>query len=282
MSVSGLFAKIYREIINDQLSIPSMPEIVLQLQRLLRDENCTLETLGRAVQVDVGLSAYLINIANSPVYRTLVKVEDVESAIRMIGMSAFSTLLNSYALQMVIDKRQLQARPLLRETWKASGYRAAIAAAIARRIKGIDENRALLAGLLQDIGLLTVLMKVPQDQLQGLTAQASHREMDEYGVKVGAVIASKWLLDDELTDVIRNAANYAYVGRLPIDLVDVANVARLLSQIGSDTVEWPRQDQAPCLSRLVDVGLTIDDALALIKEAKEDIRAVGRVLVGSH
>jgi len=282
MSISGLFTKIYSEIINDQLSIPSMPDIVLHLQRLIREEKCTMETLGRAAQVDVGLSAYLINIANSPVYRTRVKVEDVASALRMIGISAFSTLLNSYALQLVIDKQQLKARPLLQDTWKTSGYRAAIAAAIARQVKGIDENRALLAGLLQDIGLLTVLMKIPSEKLAALPAASVMPEMEEYGVKVGSLIASKWLLDEELTDVIRNSGNYAYVGRIPIDLVDVANVARLLSKIGNEQVEWPRLDQAPCLIRLSEVGLTIDNALALIKEAKEDIRTISRVLVGGY
>jgi len=282
MSISGLFTKIYSEIINDQLSIPSMPDIVLHLQRLIREEKCTMETLGRAAQVDVGLSAYLINIANSPVYRTRVKVEDVASALRMIGISAFSTLLNSYALRLVIDKQQLKALPLLRDTWKTSGYRAAIAAAISRRVKGIDENRALLAGLLQDIGLLTVLMKIPSEKLAALPAASVMPEMEEYGVKVGSLIASKWLLDEELTDVIRNAGNYAYVGREPLDLVDVANVARLLSKIGNEQVEWPRLDQAPCLIRLSEVGLTIDNALALIKEAKEDIRTISRVLVGGY
>ena len=258
-----------------------MPDVVLRLQSLIGDENCTIETLGRALQIDVGLSAYLINVANSPVYRTRVKAEDVESALRMIGISAFSTLLNSYALQLVFDKQQLKARPLLQDTWKTSGYRAAIAAAIGRQVRGIDENRALLAGLLQDIGSLIVLMKLPAEKLAALPSVSSLPEIEEYSAKVGVLIASKWLLDEELTDVIRYSGNYAHVGRTPIDLVDVANMARLLSQIGYHEVQWPRLDEAPCLARLSDLGLTIDDAMALINEAKEDIRAISRVLVGS-
>ncbi len=171
---------------------------------------------------------------------------------------------------------------MLREVRKSSGYRAAIAAAISRQIAGIDENRALLAGLLQDIGLLTVLIKVPAQELSNQSARSLLPEMEEYGAKVGAVIASKWLLDEEMTDVIRNAGNYSYVGRPPIDLVDVVNIARLLSQVGNDEFKWPPQDQTPCLSRFHEIGLGIENAVKIIHEAREDIKAISRVLVGGQ
>lgn len=281
MSLSGLFARIYSDIVNDKLSIPAMPDVVLRLQKIIRNDNYTVNTLARAVQVDIGLSAYLVNIANSPLYRTRVKAVDVESAIRVIGIKAFTNLVNGYAMHSLVDKRELKTRPMLRKIWQASAYRAAIAGAISRQLRTIDENRALLAGLLQDVGLLPVLMKAPVEELPAEADETALTELQEYGARVGAVIASQWQLDNELTEVIRNSGNYAYPGGESIDLVDVTNIARLLSQIGNKQMHWPRLDQAPCLRRFGHEGLSYEQALALIKEAREDIQAISQVLVGN-
>lgn len=281
MSLSGLFARIYSDIVNDKLSIPAMPDVVLRLQKMIRSDNYTMETLARAVQVDIGLSAYLVNIANSPLYRTRVKAVDVESAIRVIGVKAFTNLVNGYAIHSLVDKRELKTRPMLRKIWQASAYRAAIAGAISRQVESVDENRALLAGLLQDVGLLPVLMKAPAQDLPAEADEPALAELQKYGARVGAVIASQWKLDDELAEVIRNSGNFAYPGGESIDLVDVTNIARLLSQIGNKQMQWPRLDQAPCLRRFGEEGLTYENALALIKQAREDIHAISRVLVGN-
>ncbi len=281
MSLSGLYSKIYLDIINDRVQLPSMPEIVVRLRDILSKDDYTTINLARVVQADIGLSTYLINISNSPVYRTRVKATNVESAIRMMGISAFSNIINTYALKSLTDTGALKNKTLIREFWKLSAYRAAISAALSRQLKGIDENRALLSGLIQEVGVLPVLMKLKEDQFEGLPLDQAISDLQEYSTKIGTLIARKWNFDDELLTVIENAGNYAYPGSNQVDLVDIANMSRLLSQIGSKNIQWPDIDQAPCLNRFNQLGLNYENILQLLKEAKEDIQAIRQVLLGS-
>ncbi len=279
MSLSGLFSKIYLDIVNDRLSLPSMPEIVVRLRDILSGDDYSISSLARVVQTDVGLSAYLMNISNSPLYRTWVKVTDVDSAIRMMGISAFSNVINVYALKSLSGQDQLKNRALIKEYWKMSAYRAAIAAALSRQLKGIDENRALLAGLMQDVGVLPVFMKLDEDQLQDLPLEEAMLALQEYSTKIGVVLARNWQMDEALLEVIQNAGNYAYAGSDKLDMVDIANIARLLSQIGSKKINWPNIDEAPCLRRFSEEGLSYEHSLELLKEAREDIQEIRQVIL---
>ena len=66
--------------------------------------------------------------------------------------------------------------------------------------------------------------------------------------------------------------------RMPSGLVDVVNIAQLLSQIGEPRTKWPRLEEAPCLMKFGEDGLTMETSLSLLKQAQADINEIKQVL----
>ncbi len=278
MSVSGLFTKIYRDIVNDQVNLIRLPDVVVRLRKTLSEQDVTIDIVARVIQTDVGASAYLLNIGNSPAYRSRVKASDIQSAIRMMGIPTFSSLIMAYAVKSLVTSKNPVTLRYMKSHWQKSAYRAAIASAIAKMTDRVDPGKALLAGLLQDVGALPILTKLQTDQLDNLTAEEVELALATYAGKVGVVLAEKWELDEDFRAVIKNARNLTYDGGDKTDLVDVVNIARLLSHIGEPGMTWPRLEETPCLMKFGEAGLTMETSLALLKQAQDDINEIKRVL----
>ena len=278
MTFSGLFTKIFLDIVNDRVNLPSLPDIAIRLRKALANEDYTIDVLARIIQTDASVSAYLLNVANSSLYRTRAKATDIPSAIRIMGVSAVRNLVTAYSLRSIAVFKKIAIKKQLDRHWKKSAYQAAIAHAVAKLIKSVDPERALLAGLLQAVGALPVLMKLDESRLDSPSDQQIEAALDIYSGKVGVLLAQKWELDDELVAVIKNGGNLAYDGGAEIDLVDVVNIARLLSQIGSGKINWPRLEDSPCLQKFSDDGLTLPASMRLLKEAQEDINELKSIL----
>ena len=191
-----------------------------------------------------------------------------------MGVTTVRNLITAYSLKSIAVCHKSAIKKNLDLHWKKSAYQAAIAHAVARKIKNIDPDRALIAGLLQGVGALPVLMKLEESNFDDPTEQEIELALASYTAKVGSLLAQKWELDDELKTVIKNYANLAYDGGDEIDLVDVVNIAKLLSQIGSHDIKWPRLEDSPCLRKFSAEGLTLKASLSLLKEAQEDINEV--------
>lgn len=280
MSISGIFTKIYHDIIKDQVSMIQLPDIVMRLRKASADQNMTIDMLARVVQTDIGACSYLLNVANSPLYRTRVKASDIQSSIRVMGITTFNNLIMAYAVKSLVGSNNPATLKYLKLHWQKSAYRAAIASAIAKSVDGVNPEKALLAGLLQDVGVLPILAKLQSDELNALSPDQIQLALDTYAKKVGSVLADKWGLDEDFKAVIKNAGNLGYDGGDKTDLVDVVNIAHLLSQLGNSAIRWPRLEDSPCLQKFGENGLTMETSLLLLKQAHEDINEIKQVLAG--
>lgn len=279
--VRGVFTKIYQDIIQDRVKLPHLPDVSIKLRKALSNDNYSIDVIAKIILADVGASAYLLSVANSLMYKTLAEAKDIPSAIRIMGVSSVRNLIDVYALKSISFSDKSLAKKFLNGHWQRSTYQAAIAHVIAKMTKNIDADKALLAGLLQGVGVLPVLMKLDENELNDLSAQTIQASLDVYAAKVGIVLAKKWGLDEDLKNVIKNLDNFSYDSGDGIDLVDVVNIARLLSQIGSQKINWPHMEDAPCLRKFNEEGLTLASSIILLKEAQSDINEIKAILAGS-
>ena len=279
-TTSGIFTRIYQDIINDQVSLPHLPDITIKLRKALSNDNYSIDTIARVIQTDVSSSAYLLNIANSALYKTRASPTDIQSAIRIMGISSVRNLINAHALRSITLTDKTTTKKYLNAHWQRSAYLAAIASAISKKFRNIGSDQALLAGLLSGVGALPILMKLDENDLVNITDQDIQLALNTYTAKVGIVLAKKWQLNDDLQLVIKNSGNLSYDSGEGIDLVDVVNIARLLSQIGSRKIQWPRLEDSPCLRKFCQDGLTMETSMELLREARADIGEIKKILGG--
>lgn len=197
-------------------TLPTLPGVALQLVELAQNPDTHMAQAAKVIAYDPALTAKILRIANSPLYVTQRKVENLRQALTLLGLNATLSLALGFTL----------ARSL-RQAWAESSHnnavwRRSILAATACRSLGEKLGmprceELMLAGLLQDIGLLA-LHQLEPERSSALFAQArggaalAALERDAFGAthaEVGAWLVRNWGLPAYLERAIAQSESEA-------------------------------------------------------------------------
>ena len=123
--------------------------------------NASVEDVARIIQADASTTAYCISIANSAAHGGVSKVDNVLDAVVRLGIEPTRDLVVAYTVRSLFSGTTTAAKKLMHEAWQHSCRIAALSYILARDVGRLNPERALLAGLLHDIGV-TVLIKESQ------------------------------------------------------------------------------------------------------------------------
>lgn len=277
--VSGFFAKIYREIIADKAGLPSMPDLALRIRAAMQRPSNSAATVSRIVQADPGTAAYLIRVANSALYGGVARIQNVEHAVSRLGMETTRNLVTAHALRSMFRTRSPVLARVMKETWRKSAKVAALASIVAHRCRGFVADRAMLAGLLQDIGVLPLLNALERSKQPLPDAERIAGVIDLFAGKVGAVLLEHWEFDEAFVEVARSREDWWRNPRLEADLADIVLVARLHASIGGERMQHlPLINEVPAFLKLPLGGLDPAESLKFLREAESDVREVMQML----
>lgn len=256
----------------DRLVLPTLPEIALRVRDAVEDERVTVAQVADIVATDPALSARLLQIANSPLYRARNPIDNIHTAVSRIGSVQVRNLVTSVVMQQMFQATNDLLDRRLRETWEHGVEVAAISVALVAKIPGLAKDQALLAGLLHDVGVLPILVRA-EDMPELLEDQ---RALDQVIAQLHPVIGEKILTSWRFPNtIIAATAEHENILRDPggvADYVDVVIAANLQSYLGTShphaQLEW---DQVPAFERL---GLEPSVNFVEIEEHQQDIQVV--------
>ena len=279
MSINGVYFQVYREITSGEAQLPGLPDVAMKVRRAVSDEQNDLGTVVRIIQADPGLSAHLVRIANSPLYRTRVPAENLTSAVRCFGLEGTSNLVTSYILRSMYLSRSKVIRELLADVWRQSVKVASISAVLASKCRGFDPHSAMLAGLLQEIGALPLLHRIEKQSNVTLEKAALKEAVSKLTPQIGALLLSEWDFDERYVEVARRRDAWDHDPKAPVDLADLVLMARLHSYIGTPRMhKVPRIDQVTAYDKLPLGELSPHLSLVMLDEAGQDIEEVQSLL----
>lgn len=261
------------------LELPSLPDVALEVRSVAAERDLGISDLVTVIQQDPGLSTYLIKVSNSVYYRRAKPALTLAQAISRLGVSSTRDLSSSYAIRTLFFMRNKEIKDYLRDIWQRSVYTGSLAHVMAERCS-IAPDRALLAGLIQDIGALPLLM-----HLEKYPALLADRDkvtalINQYSGKISALILNAWHFDDELVNVGLERENWLRDKRPQADLADLILVARYHTFIGETAVRGlPPLFQIPAFRKLPLGELDPEEGLAFIKTAKAEVEAMRQALV---
>ncbi len=181
-------------------TLPTPPSTALRIIELANDPDINLTQLADCIAVDPALSAKLLKVANSPLYTTHRVASNLRQAVNMMGTHATATVALSFSLVKGVGRQGDDMR----------FWRRAVLSALACRLLGqrfgFNPDDLLLAGLLQDIGILA-LRSVAPDEYAELQAITEHEELlqaerNRFGSghdEVGYWLLTRWGLPDHLS-----------------------------------------------------------------------------------
>ena len=276
VTIDRFVSTLLDDIKTNRLKLPILPEVALKVREAVSDGNAPAARIARIVSADTALSARLIQVANSPLFRGTNRIESVQTAIARLGVPQVRSLVTSLIVQQMYRTRVPALKQRMQRLWEHSTDVAAISHALARKFTTLKPDEALLAGLVHDIGALPILARAEDvPELAGNPVMLDE-VIDKLHASVGRVILEAWKFPPELVAV---AAQHEDLMRIPetIDYVDVVLVANLHSYLGTShrftRIDWRT---IPAFTIL---GLTPDQSIAALEEARSDVNEMKNLLV---
>lgn len=212
-------------IANDQLSLPSLPDIALQLTKECESNKASADSIADIISTDPGITAQLIHICNSPIYRTRTVTEDLHMAIARLGLRKVKDLVISIAMKQLYQASTDVLQERFRELWLASTKTAAFCRLLANDNDHINSEQAMLAGLLHNIGALPILAMI-DDQLNFIdNARAIESLLKSLQAEISSRIFTAWRFPEHMIMVATHCYDFDRQHQGPVDYVDIVQVA---------------------------------------------------------
>lgn len=272
-----IYAKIIHDVIDGEVNLPTLPDVALRIRRTMQEPNCDLNRIEGIIQTDAGLSAHLIQMANSPLYRGWRQTKDLKRAVSLFGLDMTRNLCLSYSLRAMFRFKNPYLKKFMQAAWKDSARRAALSALLAQHAPRISADRALLAGLLQEIGLPLLYSRLEQYPEALEDSEILRQLVDSFCAKISVTLLDSWGFDEELQTVSRSRRDWFRDENKKTDLADVVLLANLHTLIlsGGDNDELPPIDILPAYIKLDPGPLTPRGTLQVLEDAtdSEDLEA---------
>ncbi len=248
-------------LVNDELrrlatglsSVPMLPRLYGQLTRELAAENPCLQTVVSIISKDVGMTAKILQIANSTCGGHGDEVSTVEQAANMLGFEAIQSMVRlgeGCSVLSTAGSGHLNVERL----WQDSRETGLMARVIARAEAATPQTieQAGTAGLLHEIGTVVLAGHASAGYAAALQLSADRRipvwmaEQQIFGcthAELGAYVLGLWGISGPIVEAVRyHHAPAGHAGNMFSPLTAV-HVADLLQREG-----LPARPEAPLLS----------------------------------
>ncbi len=217
---------IHDAIESDQLVLPTMPEMALKVREVADDSNASVKDLANVIGGDAALTARIIKIANSAIYRGAKEIEDLNMALMRLGMATTCSLAIGLAMEQMFQATTDMVDKRLRQVWSDSSEIAGLSSVLCKHFTKLRPDQATLAGLTHKIGVLPILSYAednPSLLKDSITLDAIIHDIHP---EVGMKILSAWEFPKEIRSVPTEHLNFTRSIEKP-DYADLVTVAML-------------------------------------------------------
>jgi len=259
------FSQLKSAVESDQLVLPTLPEVALKIREAVESDNTSAQQIAETLTQDASLSARLIQVSNSPLYRSRNPIEDLQMAVTRLGIRMVKDLVISLAMKQIYQATSDVLDDHFRRSWNTSVEVAAICRMLATTVPGINPEQALLAGLIHNIGALPILVMAEDDDELFNDSEALSGIIEQLQGPVGELILKTWNFGESMTEVVKQAHNFSYDHEGGANLVDLVQIALLQGGHEPHEVDWAT---VPAFAKL---GMDTDVNVVEIEENQEMI-----------
>lgn len=273
------------ELVQEVNRLFSLPEVCTRLQEMLENPHHSSMDLGKVISQDPDLTARLLKIVNSSFYGYAGRIDTINRAVTVIGISELLVLILGASSVMTFNKIPGSLINMA-DFWRHSVYCGVVAKQLAKRCHVLHHERLFVAGLLHDVGKLILCMKLPE-KMRIVLAQAYDNEVPSYEIEknefgfdhaeLGGLLLKTWQLPDSLCQAIsyHHQPSAAESPSIEAAIVHIANAITHLAEDeasgshfmdNTDNTAWAltRLDKSIADEVLADAMPLFDEALDAI------------------
>jgi HD-like signal output (HDOD) protein len=188
----------------------SLPDVAIQLNDLIDQPDTSIQALVEVVQLDAGIAATVLRLANSAWYGLPTRVDTISRAITLIGQKALRDLVLSTSV--ITTFKGISSEFVdMRDFWDNSVTCGVVTRNLAQKSGIREAERMFLAGLLHKVGRLAFYASRPVQYRQVLQQQGNGEaaiiaaEESVFGfnfAQLGAALLRSWRVPAALDEVV--------------------------------------------------------------------------------
>jgi len=183
-------------------TLPSLPDIYVQLTALLKQENIGSSQIAAVIEQDMAMAGQLLKLVNSAYFSLSHTIDSMTEAVNYLGLEMVRNLVLAQHLFVQCspeEHRQFDILPLWRHSLHVAGLAKQLVSPAGENCP--LHNLAYLAGLVHDIGKLILIRALPGTYRQVLNECArSGRDQHEVELELlgtdhaalGGYLATLW------------------------------------------------------------------------------------------
>ncbi len=202
--------------------IPTLPEVVPKLLRLIDSEKSHGDDIAHAISRDPALTSKILKVANSAYYGFAQEISSLDKAVPLLGFNMVKSLALSIGVIRSLPSQKEPSRFSRRGLWTHSLAVATAMERLGRRLRKDDGGHLFVIGLLHDIGKIVLdqfFGDLFQRTLEAAVDLPSHEfyqaERTVIGFdhgEVGSMLLRRWNFPAAITGPI---AVHHHGGRIP-------------------------------------------------------------------
>lgn len=181
--------------------IEAISPMVTELSSRLNDPDIDPKEISKVIITDQGLTSYILKRVNSPFYRLAQKVDNIFSAIVILGYNEI--------YRIVVEERssRIGIKPT-KEEWAHANLTSTIAAYLASVSRlGAPGGTMVTLGMLHDIAKTIMRKSLPHPEMPFSPdpRERLRQEIELYGIdhaSLGGYLARLWKMPEKLSSVI--------------------------------------------------------------------------------
>jgi putative nucleotidyltransferase with HDIG domain len=257
----------------------SIPQIILKIIRMIKDQRYSFEDLGKEVREDQVISGKILKVCNSAYFHNRTRVDSIDRALVLLGEKQLLQVIMSAAFEDFFSSNGKGYSLCRGGLFNHAIGTALMSEQLSLMTASVSPDIAYSAGLLHDIG------KVVLDQYMNRAYPLFYRrtqmdgenlflaEREAFGIthdEVGGMLAEQWSLPENLTDAIINHHNPLETGKKE-DLTNIIYIADLLMSRFLIGQELEMLDTANLSKSLKTLGFEKDQFLNIVEKIPSQI-----------
>ncbi len=209
----------------DQL--PSLSHVALEILRLSRDEQSSMDDLANVIKTDPALTVKMLKTVNSSLFQLSREISSINHAVNMLGMRSVRMLALSFSLADTVNGDQGDSFDF-QAYWRRSLSHAVVARLLAAEVSPLQAEEAFVSGLLADLGSVAAWRCAPEAYGEVLEEWKQHErslqeiEQDKFGDHHAALsgkLLAEWGLPETLCEAVRSHHGGEQAGASQLDLL---------------------------------------------------------------
>ncbi|MBC3936598.1 HDOD domain-containing protein [Undibacterium sp. CY7W] len=258
-----------------KLVFPTSLGATMKIRKALSQPDISNDQVARIIGAEPVLSAKVLHLSNTASFNPSGRqVTDLRSATLLLGFAAVRNIAISIGMKQLAENKYKGGFSVQMDgLWRRSLRVAALAMVVARNKTCMSPDKAMLAGLLHDIGKFYILNRAHHYQHIFTSEALLWNLIDDWNASIGAAILEDWEVPDEIRDAVVNFKHYQAVPQHKISLTDVLTTADFLDAVfvhnQPEQLDW---SQVPAsLQRL---HIDAENLPALMLETKTELSIV--------